>query len=644
MQLSPLQSRLAASLAASFLLLVVYLFLFSPQFALAAEILSEHGARGDAMDVWALAEDMEQATAESLDLRSEMYEPDFPLFDRSVIGRAPSGVTSLTNNVKSNQNLDQGSSVRFVFEIASLSSREIDSSEAFELRKRQEDPQDTEMFVAEDEQNVTDLSEIERRATPTKTLWISANTCMQPDRPAANQTFMDPPQLTLYVSTSSDNDSPGPAAPPDNQEVLVFDEGAVMYNMTFSEDVYFTITAPNVSDWFTSSLYNVDVAASVDQSYHSYDADTEPDLVWVDSDSGAALLRTGNLTNSSDTELTTAPYTMFAYSQNDATVVGVKRSYCGLKEYAEIGGSQSTTALMSTGLTRRGQGNSTKQEFFITGLNKSSIYEAILVQEPGTTGSLNKRDDNVAGGGGVVFRQTEFDTKSSSTCQVISNLTFCDQTAYSVPSSSKYSNKVDDLKEFYDSYAKEMYDNFEKALAQIQCDADNTSKYSLAKTCDDCRDAYKNWVCSVSIPRCEDFSKTDDFLQMRNIMATNSDGSSPVDQSLKQIYGNAVAYNSSRLARIDDEIEPGPYKEVLPCEDLCYTLVQSCPAALGFGCPTPGNMGFNTSYGRREVNSSSSAVTCNFPGSAHYVSAAQMSVTISSAALFGCVAFAMLWL
>lgn len=639
---------MAASLAASFLLLVVYLFLFSPQFALAAEILSEHGgAGGDAFDAWALAEDMEQQdTAETLDLRSDMYEPDFPLFDRSVIGRAPSGVTSLTNNVKSNQNLDQGSSIRFVVEVATLSGREVDSSEAFELRRRQEDSHDTDRFVAEDEQNATDLSEVERRATPTKTLWISANTCMQPDRPVANQTFMDPPQLTLYVSTSSDNDAPGPAAPPDNQKVLVFDEGAVMYNVTFTEDVYFTITAPNVSDWFTSSLYNVDVAASVDQSYHSYDSDTEPDLVWVDSDAGAALLRTGNLTNSSDTTLSTAPYTMFAYPQNDATVKGVMKSYCGLKEYAQIGGSQATTALMSTGLTTRGQGNLTKQEFFITGLNKSSIYEAILVQEPGVAApdSLSKRDDTVAGGGGVVFRQTEFDTKSSSTCQVISNLTFCDQTAYSVPSSSKYSNKVDELKEFYDSYASEMYENFEKALAQIQCDADNTSKYSLAKTCDDCRDAYKNWVCSVSIPRCEDFSKTDDFLQMRNIMATNSDGSTPVDPFLKQIYGNAVAYNSSRLTRIDDEIAPGPYKEVLPCEDLCYTLVQSCPAALGFGCPTPGMMGFNTSYGRREINTSSSAVTCNFPGSAHYVSAAQISVTLSSAVLFGCVGLAMLWL
>jgi calcium channel MID1 len=195
--------------------------------------------------------------------------------------------------------------------------------------------------------------------------------------------------------------------------MLVFNEGAVMYNTTLTDDVYFTVTAPNVSDWFTSYLYNVDVAASVDQSYHSYDDTTTPNLVWVDSDAAAALLMTGNLTNSSEAVLSMTPYTLFAHAQGDISCNGVRNSYCGLKEYAQIGGSRSTlpSNMMSTGLTRRGEGNVTKQEFFITGLNRSSIYEAILVQEP-SSGSLSTRDD-VAGGGGVVFSQTEFDTKSS---------------------------------------------------------------------------------------------------------------------------------------------------------------------------------------------------------------------------------------
>ncbi|KAH6648916.1 stretch-activated Ca2+-permeable channel component-domain-containing protein [Truncatella angustata] len=644
MQLSPLQSRLVASIAASFVIFVIYVFLFPPQFALAAEIAFDRGS--DVVDAWAFMDEEREEEKEegkegreeedeTLELRSPTYEPDFGLFDRSIIGKALAGVTSLTNNEKRNLNLNEGTSVAFVFEVASISGREADHSGVSELRKRTDGTQGPDAL--EDDENGEEVAELRPRAT--KTLWISANTCLQPDRPEANSTAMDPPQLTLYVSTSTKNDSPGPGAPPDEQKTVVFKEGAVMYNTTFTDDVYFTVTAPNVSEWFTSYLYNVDVAASVDQSYHTYDETSDPDLVWVDSDAGAALLMTGNLTNSSAVILSRAPYTMFAFPQGDVTVNGVRNSYCGLKEYAAIGGSKSTlpTNMLSTGLTRRGEGNVTKQEFFITGLNKSSIYEAILVQEP-DTGSLSTRD-NVAGGGGVVFRQTEFDTKSTDTCMVISNLTFCDQTAYSVPGNEqKYGGeKIQDLKDFYDNYAKEMYDNFSKAMMQIQCDVANTSKYSLAKTCDDCKSAYKNWVCSVAIPRCEDFSNPDDFLQMRNIMAKFPDGTS-VEPSIIEQYGNMVAFNSSRVPNIDEKVQPGPYKEVLPCDDLCYSLVQSCPAALGFACPLPGMTAFDTSYGTRQRESNSTSnVTCNYPGSAHYKSAASASAALSSTAVFVCI-------
>lgn len=47
---------------------------------------------------------------------------------------------------------------------------------------------------------------------------------------------------------------------------------------------------------------------------------------------------------------------------------------------------------------------------------------------------------------------------------------------------------------------------------------------------------------------------------------------------------------------IDTAIKPGPYKELLPCSDICYNLVRSCPAALQFACPLEGH-GLNYSYG-----------------------------------------------
>ena len=74
---------------------------------------------------------------------------------------------------------------------------------------------------------------------------------------------------------------------------------------------------------------------------------------------------------------------------------------------------------------------------------------------------------------------------------------------------------------------------------------------------------------------------------------------------------------NGRSAVIDEQIAPGPYKEVLPCRDLCYDLVQSCPAALGFGCPSAGK-GLEDSYGER--NDDPGNMSCSYLGAAYYLS------------------------
>ncbi len=60
---------------------------------------------------------------------------------------------------------------------------------------------------------------------------------------------------------------------------------------------------------------------------------------------------------------------------------------------------------------------------------------------------------------------------------------------------------------------------------------------------------------------------------------------------------------------IDAEIHPGPYKELLPCKDICYNLTRSCPAALGFACPLEGH-GLSYSYGNPY---SGGEISCNSP-------------------------------
>ena len=70
---------------------------------------------------------------------------------------------------------------------------------------------------------------------------------------------------------------------------------------------------------------------------------------------------------------------------------------------------------------------------------------------------------------------------------------------------------------------------------------------------------------------------------------------------------------------IDTQIQPGPYKEVLPCQDLCWDIVQSCPASLGFSCPSAGR-GLEVTYGQRSDNGD---VTCSYLGAAYYLSDAR---------------------
>lgn len=194
---------------------------------------------------------------------------------------------------------------------------------------------------------------------------------------------------------------------------------------------------------------------------------------------------------------------------------------------------------------------------------------------------------------------------------------------------------VTNLTQTYDDYAASLYQNFDYSLQQIACNTTNTAQYSLARNCTDCAADYKTWLCAVSIPRCADLSSRDPWLQPRNVLAPFINGSSP---DLAALGINAsetqrLYLNSSRNPIIDSQIMPGPYKEVLPCEDLCYSLVQSCPAKLGFACPR--GQGLSYSYGRR---SDDGVVTCSYLGAVYYLNAGKRAVSVASSTLTAVVA------
>lgn len=170
-------------------------------------------------------------------------------------------------------------------------------------------------------------------------------------------------------------------------------------------------------------------------------------------------------------------------------------------------------------------------------------------------------------------------------CAIIYNLSFCTYTFYAVPYNPNLNLDNVALAKKYDERASESYQNFNRSLQQIPCNATDDASYSLVRNCKDCAAAYKAWLCAVTIPHCQDFSSPDNLFQPRSLAypAWNDTAATP---NLRNTTTLSARNSSARNPWIDQVIKPGPWKEKLPCKDLCYNLVRSCPASLGFSCPT----------------------------------------------------------
>ncbi|KAE8359159.1 stretch-activated Ca2+-permeable channel component-domain-containing protein [Aspergillus caelatus] len=441
-----------------------------------------------------------------------------------------------------------------------------------------------------------------------ETVFISLTACSKPSsNKVGSDSARDLPHLEVYVSASESLQKPGSGQERSNQTRYMVEEGYMGAAVEVVGNVYIGVTAHNSTEH--SGSYSYELAASVDAFFHSL-ADDSAFLYFVDSDTRSALFTTGNLTEAEQGSQSynnwmdiAPPYTMFANNINDTAISGLHHSSCALDRLAQIGKGDSN---IKASMTSRGPGNKPKEQLYITGLNQSSTYEGILVLDGNSTVSRN----GVIGGGGKLWKPITFSTKADGNCALLYNLPFCNEVAYAVPSNPTFN--LDDLRSIYDDNAAALYKNFSYSLEQIQCNATNETRFSLAVGCDDCARAYKQWLCAVTIPRCEDFSSTGTFLQVRNAGQKFINGTSLSDHTLRL----DVSTNRSRNSLIDKEIRPGPYKEILPCEDTCYNLVKSCPAALDFSCPQ--GRWLTSTYGKRGPDD---LVTCSWVGAAYFMGA-----------------------
>jgi calcium channel MID1 len=174
------------------------------------------------------------------------------------------------------------------------------------------------------------------------------------------------------------------------------------------------------------------------------------------------------------------------------------------------------------------------------------------------------------------------------------------------------------LRAQYEANTTSLYTFFDASLQQTACNTTSSARYSLVRNCTDCARDYKNWLCAVTIPRCTDFSDSSSYLIPRNIGNKFANGSAPTlpdtGEALNSSMTNITRFTTSRNPFIDDTIVPQPYNELMPCKELCYELVKSCPAALGFQCPVTDVM-MSRSYGTLDTTAlEHGVVTCNYPG------------------------------
>lgn len=646
-KLSQLQSRFAVSFGGTLLLVLVYLSISRPSSAYAAEIDSTILLDYDRL-LWPVVledgsfsqednipKDNTQAAIlgqdDTLDEQRDAAQPsafeeyeegqrgDYGLDSIELRKRAPAGVSSLANNAPQNMNIEIGETENWMFPLDEIEGPH--GEEGVGLPSGASTTGNT-------DDSAPSRRELKKRQSST-TIWITINVCLQP----ASNTSEDktPPQLQLFYSDSTDIQKPGSTSEGTKGIQVHVEGGYGIIKLNATDDIYVGVSAPNTTD-FTGS-WNYEIAASNDAPYHFYSNST--DLLFVDGDNHAALLVTQDLPGSGNSTIyeewmtMQPPYGMFAHDQKDKSFLGVSRSYCGLRNNANIAANVPGITNNNVGtMTNRGLGGAPKEQFYISALNASSDYWGFLAM----TGNSTATGTGVVGGGGRVWSNMTFSTKASDNCALMYNLSFCSEVAYAVPSNpDKYSplDGLADLAAVYDSYAAQMYQYFNYSLQQIPCNTTASAQYSLARNCDDCARAYKQWLCAVSIPRCEDWSNDALYLARRNMAQRFPNGTVPSwisnPDPAQRVLLNSVQSNSSRNSEIiDDVIQPGPYKEVLPCIDLCYDLVQSCPAALGFGCPRGKYQ--NMSYGVRDPNPG--ILSCSYLGAAYYLSDAVKDTTL----------------
>ena len=275
-KLTPLQSRLLASVTGLALIALLYWSLSDKHFAYAAELEVDGSgwSRTGEDHNWhriaeeRLAEDgVEVELGEDKTSASERLELRQVNADAMAIGG---------NNVGNLDNIQAGNNTvwRYPQSLShgprtekgpglpeNVTAPSLGISSHAELRRRSE----------------AETDDLELRQSDTeREVFISINTCLQPTYSGSGTQEEAPPQLTLYIATRNSNRNPGPRGDDDSQVAIRLAEGFASHSFMTTGDTYMSVSAPRLSNDFTG-VWNYELAVSIDDFFHAADLGT-PDL------------------------------------------------------------------------------------------------------------------------------------------------------------------------------------------------------------------------------------------------------------------------------------------------------------------------------------------------------------------------------
>lgn len=122
----------------------------------------------------------------------------------------------------------------------------------------------------------------------------------------------------------------------------------------------------------------------------------------------------------------------------------------------------------------------------------------------------------------------------------------------------------------FDAKARFYYENVNVVLQRFGCHA----RYSLY-TCDDCREAYKYWICSIKFQKCGQ--------QPTPAATPEQEEAGGTDDSIE--YHSAIC-SSNSVTSTTETCGNGALGRHRTCLSICEDVVRKCPYVLNFQCPT----------------------------------------------------------